>query len=221
MKNHNFKTEIVTNQKNPIFIKNSEKEGVDISLIITTLIAIISTMIVIWDRIKRPKVNAKILSFAFSPKAKYSGKYMNQEDFTLKGQQYFVKLSIQVIQKILFFNDVKIKVKYANDNNIYNGKICWANPIEWTFKDNKKFNLIIPSNDFLWFNNSLPTDIVSFQYLFFMVEIDKMNMIEELYIEFITTSKFRKKIKIKKLMISEIDPLKMLFDKNIWNEIKS
>src|SRR5690606_7833563 len=110
----------------------------------------------------------------------------------------------------------EIKVKYPNDNNKYDGKIYWSDPITWNFNNGKTFDLRIPKNDFLWFNNILPLNIVSFQYVSFMVEVDKMEMIEEIEIIFVKPNGKRKNIK--PIKISQVDPMKVLHDKEIWVE---
>ncbi|NEV94652.1 hypothetical protein G3567_10900 [Psychroflexus sp. YR1-1] len=213
-----LKTEILNTSESPIFIKTITEQGIDWGFIIPTIIALISTAIVIYDRVKKSKIGAKILSIAYSPKATFNGMGMDQKPFTIKGQQYFFKFSIQVIQKNFFFYDVEIKVKYPKDNNQYDAKIFWSDPITWNFDDGKTFDLRIPKNDFLWFNNTLPLNIVSFQYISFMVEVDKTEMIEEIEIIFIKPD--GKKKKIKPIKISRIDPMKALFDKEIWIERK-
>lgn len=213
-----LKAELVNSPDNPIYIKPIKEQEIDWAFIIPTIIALISTAIVIYDRLKRPKIGAKILSLAYSPKATFNGLGMDRKPFTIKGQQYFFKFSIQVIQKNFFFNDLEIKVKYPNDNNKYDAKIFWSDPITWNFDDGKTFDLRIPKNDFLWFNNTLPLNIVSFQYISFMVEVDKMEMIEEVEISFIKPN--GKKKKIKSMKISKMDPMKVLFDKDIWMERK-
>lgn len=213
-----LKTEIITNPENPLYIKSVNDGNFDWGFLITTVIALISTAIVIYDRIKKPKIGAKILSLAYSPKATFNGIGMDRKPFTINGQQYFLKLSLQVTLKNFFFNDVEITVKYAGDKKIYNGRIFWADPITWNFDDGKTFDLHIPKNNFLWFNNTLPLNVVSFQYLAFMVEVDKLEMIEEFEIIFITPTGKRKKIK--PLRVSEMDPMKALFDKEIWIERK-
>lgn len=51
-----------------------------------------------------------------------------------------------------------------------------------------------------------------------MVEVDKMEMIEEIEISFVKPNGKRKNIK--PLKISQMDPMKALFDKEIWIERK-
>lgn len=213
-----LKAELLNTSENPIYIKTITEQGIDWGFIIPTIIAVISIGIIIYDRVKKPKIGAKILSFAYSPKATFNGTGMDQKPFTIKGQQYFFKFSIQVIQKNFFFSDVEIKVKYPNDNNKYDGKIYWSDPITWNFNNGKTFDLRIPKNDFLWFNNILPLNIVSFQYVSFMVEVDKMEMIEEIEIIFVKPNGKRKNIK--PIKISQVDPMKVLHDKEIWVERK-
>lgn|GEM_PF-2492750 len=212
-----LKTEILNTSENPIYIKTITEQGIDWGFIISTIIALISTGIVIYDRVKKSKIGAKIISVAYSSKASFNGIGMDQKPYTIKGQQYFFKFSIQVIQKSFFFSDVEIKVKYPNDSNQYDAKIFWVDPITWNI-DGKTFDLRIPQNDFLWFNNTLPLNTVSFRYISFIVEVDKMEMIDEIEIIFVKPDGKRKKIK--PLKISRIDPMKTLFDKGIWIERK-
>ncbi len=213
-----LKTEISNTPETPIYVKSITEQGIDWGIIIPSLIALISTTIVIYDRIKRSKIAVKILSFAYSKDAIFRGESLDNKPLEIKGQQYFFKFSIQTIRKNFFFSDLDIKVKYPNDNNQYSAKIFWADPTTWSFDDGKVFDLHIPERDFLCFNNVLLMNTVSFQYISFMVEVDKVELIEE--IELIFTKPNGKKKKIKPIKISQIDPIMAVFDRNIWIERK-
>lgn len=215
MENHS-KTELVTSIDKPIFIQQITKKCVDWNFIIPTTLAIISLAIVIYDRIKKSKINGKILSFAYTPKAKFESFDLSNNKTEYNGQQYFIKLSLQVTLKNLFFQNVEIEVKYKNDKKKYVGEIFWLDSSEWKIND-KSYVLKIPKNEFLYFNNTLHENTVSFQYLMFIVEVNKSEVFEEMFITFTDEKgKFKKLLPIK---ISELNYNTMLFDREIWIEI--
>jgi hypothetical protein len=211
-------TEIGSKPEHPFYIKEIKSEHFDWGLFITTIIAIVSTAIVVYDRIKKTKISGKILSISFTPNFTFTGKQLDKTPFQLKGQQYFLKFSFQVTQKSLFYNDVKVNVRYKNDPNIYKAEIFWSDTISGNFEDGRIFDLRIPENDFLWFNNLLPVDRVTFQYLLIIVETDRLDICEEVQLTFINEK--GKSKKMKPFKISDIDCRKMLFDREIIIERK-
>ncbi|MBK8362808.1 MAG: hypothetical protein IPL24_03765 [Bacteroidetes bacterium] len=119
----------VIGETNPLYVKELTNGGIPWDFIIPTIIAIVTTSIVVYDRVKKAKISAKLLSFAYSPQASFISQNLHGQPISLSGQQYFLKLSFQVTGKNYFFSDVMIDVKYLNDNNIYRAKIFWNKPI--------------------------------------------------------------------------------------------
>src|SRR5690349_3785834 len=78
----------------PIKIVDLTEKRFDYRFLISTLIAIISTSILIWNQIKRTKVHGKVISKTFSPDATYSYRTAANSEKSLRGQQYMLKLSL-------------------------------------------------------------------------------------------------------------------------------
>ncbi len=212
------KIELTTSIEKPIIIKQIRDNCIDWNFIIPTCISLLSISIVIFDRIKKSKIRGKIVSIAYSISSHFESYDLNNNKKEYHGQQYFLKLSLQVTQKDLFFQNVNIKVMYKNDSTIYNAEIFWLDSMELKMKDNKTYDLKIPKNEFLSFNNTLTKNTVSFQYISFIVEVDKTDPFEEIFIEFIDEKgKTKKVLPIK---TSEINYNIMLFDKDIFIERK-
>lgn len=91
-----LKTELSSSSENPIDIKSVDVSGVDWG-IIPTIIAVITTGILIFDRIKKSKIGVKVISLGYSLKATQSGTGMDTKPYSIIGQRYFFKLSIQVL----------------------------------------------------------------------------------------------------------------------------
>lgn len=198
---------LLNESENQVLVKLLSENNINWTFIIPTIISLVSLGIVFWDRMKKSLVIGKIVSYTFSPHITFKS-----GDITLNGQGYFLKLSLQVLKKNFYFKDIKIIVKYPNDKQKYAGRIYWANTINLTLPDGLNYDLNIPFNDFLLYNNVLMQDTVLAKYITFIVDSDKKEQIESMEIIFITLNDNEKIIKPTKLSTET-----MLFGNNIWH----
>lgn len=203
---------LITSVESPIYIKSIKDSGFDWGYI-PTLIALITTVILVYDRVKKSKLFARIISVVFSPTAKLNVNGIEKEPIELKGQQYLLKLSLSAMRKNFTFNDVQINVKYKKDKQKYRAEIFWIRPTSFIFDSGKKLTLSIDPKDFLWFNSTITTDKVSLVYITFIVDTDKSELFDELELVFSTPNGRTKRITTK-----QIDPMKALFENEIWIE---
>jgi len=194
----------------------TEKEF-DFGLWISVFIAIISTLILIWNEIKKSKVYGKVISKTYSQSATYSFKTKTNETNTITGQQYILKLSLSCLRKSLNYTDVNVFLTYGNEK--VTGEIYWAkhNNLNFVNSDgtNDKLQMLIPANDFLTFNNVLEQGKTSFFYINFIVPgKDGLIIYDKLELEFIKPN--RKKINVE---VSEIDAKQYFFDESLVKKV--
>jgi hypothetical protein len=197
----------------PIKIVDITEKGFDYGLWISVLVAIISTSILLWDKMKNSKVYGKTISKTYSQNGTFNYKSSNNEDKTLSGQQYILKLSLSCIRKSLNYKDVNVYLTYGNET--VKGEIYWAEYSNLNFlNDNGTTTLKkmrTPANDFLPFNNILEKGKTSFYYLIFIVPNKSGTILyEKMELEFIKPNNKKRKFEI-----SEINAQQKFFDGNL------
>ncbi|CAL2082579.1 hypothetical protein TD3509T_10033 [Tenacibaculum dicentrarchi] len=208
--------EIIDNIKivDPIKIINITDKGSNFFLWISTLIAILSIIFIIFDKIKESKVFGKIISKTYSPEGFYNYKTNNNGFKTITGEQYLLKLSLSCYRKSLNFKDVNVYMTYGNET--IKGEIIWVNEHNLKLPNKaetkfENFTMKIPPNEFLTFNNVLEIGKTSFYYLSFIVPNKKGEVIyDKMELEFIKPNNKKKKFEI-----FEIDEKQYLFDESL------
>lgn len=197
----------------PIKVIDITEKGFDFGLWISVLIAIVSTIILIWNEIKKSKVYGKVISKTYSQIATYSFRTKINEEKTINGQQYILKLSLSCLRKSLNYKDVNVFLTYGNEK--VSGEIYWTKYNNLNFQNydgtTSEMKMLTPANDFLTFNNVLEQGKTSFFYLNFIVP-NKSGAIlyDKLELEFVKPN--GKKIKVE---IFEIDAKQYFFDENL------
>ena len=167
----------------------------------------------IWNQIKKSKVYGKVISITYSQSATYSFRTKKNEEKTINGQQYILKLSLSCLRKSLNYKDVNVFLTYGNEKVI--GEIYWTKYNNLNFHNadgtTSKMQLLTPATDFITFNNVLEQGKTSFFYLNFIVP-NKSGAIlyDKLELEFIKPND--KKVTVE---IFEIDPKQFFFDDNL------
>lgn len=197
----------------PIKIIDITEKGFDFGLWISVLIAIISTIILIWNEIKKSKVYGKVISKTYSQTATYSFRTKTNEEKTINGQQYILKLSLSCLRKSLNYKDVNVFLTYGNEKVA--GEIYWTKYNNLNFKNSdgtaSKMQMLTPANDFLTFNNVLEQGKTSFFYLNFIVpNKNEAILYDKLELEFVKPN--GKKMNVE---IFEIDAKQYFFDENL------
>ncbi|NOT51163.1 MAG: hypothetical protein HOP10_07780 [Chitinophagaceae bacterium] len=204
---------ISTLRDKPIQIINSNKNKRNYFAIITTSIAIISTTLVIIDRVQKPKVFGKIISITQWDSAS-SFIYRGYDNIlrTIQGQRFLVKISLAVSKKDLYFKDANI-VAIFNDNKRYRGEIYKA-PHETIFSKGERYIVNIPPSEFLTYNSFIEKGKVLFFYLSFIIpnKNDK-EVFKKLELELI-----RPNGKSPKTHLEVIDAKQVLFDEGLIQE---
>lgn len=199
-----------------IEVKNiTQPEGMDYKLLvafITTAISLFSICFIIWDRLKNPKLSGKLLSLTFSKEGSFHVKDLHGQDINIHGVRYCLKLSINVINKHLFYSDVKIKVRYPMDKKEYEGRQYFTNNDKWTFNKETK-TLKLPDDKFIAFNNVLEKDKTLFLYSTFIVERE-YEVFKEMRFEFISPK--GKSYILGPLNSSDFKAELAFFEKEIW-----
>ena len=88
-----LKIELITDPANLIYVTQISDQSFDLGYLINFNIAMYSTGIIIYERIKRHKIGAKILSLSHSPNSVLNWQGLDKNHYSIKGQQYFFKLS--------------------------------------------------------------------------------------------------------------------------------
>lgn len=197
----------------PIKVIDVTEKGFDFGLWIPVLIAIISTSVLIWNEIKESEVYGKVISKTYSQTATYSFRTKTNEEKTIKGQQYILKLSLSCLRKSLNYKDVNVFLTYGNEKVA--GEIYWTKYNNLNFQNSdgttSKMKMLTPANDFLTFNNVLEQGKTSFFYLSFIVPNKNGAILyDKLELEFVKPN--GKKINVE---IFEIDEKQYFFDENL------
>jgi len=197
----------------PIKIIDITDKGFDFGLWFSVLVAVISTSILIWNQIKKSKVYGKTISKTYSQNATYNYKINQNEDRTLTGQQYILKLSLSCLRKSLNYKDVNVYLTYGNET--VKGEIYWTkyNNLNFLNQDGSTTakKMMTPSNEFLTFNNVLENGKTSFYYLNFIVPNKEGAILyDKMELEFIKPD--NKKYKVE---IMEVDPKQYFFDDDL------
>lgn len=183
--------------------------------IITTTIALITLSILVWDRLKKPKLSGKIISLTFAPDGNLTTTDIEGNSVSFSGIKYFFKISLNVIHKNIFYSNVKVHIKYPNESNKYDGRFYFSNNDNWTFNGIPK-SLTIPQDKFIVFNNVLEKDKTLFLYASFFVE-RQFDHFSEIEFSFITPK--GKNFKVGPLKSSDFSTEVALFEDEIWEEI--
>lgn len=181
---------------------------------IAIVISILSIGFIIRDRIKRPKISGKIVSLTFAPEGNLTTIDIEGKELKLSGIKYFFKLSLNVINKNIFYSDVKVKVKYPNDRKQYEGRMYFTNNDKWTMVDGVTKTLRIPEGKFIWYNNVLEKDKTLFLYTSFFVDREFDNFSQ---IEFVFITPKGKEYKLGPLLPSSFKTEMALYEEEIWN----
>ena len=159
----------------------------------------------IFEKLSSSKIYGNVMSYILN-----SGKFNSKE-----GLMYFFKLSISCINKNFNVKSVDIFVKYPNTNEWKKGSIFWARTSSWVITNGQPSKqLTLPNDNFLGFINILEKDKSNFYYLTFLVEHTPLEEFEKIRFEFINHKGDKKTFKI---LHSEINGDRMLFDDSIWN----
>ncbi len=133
------------------------------------ILGLIATWYIVSDRwFKEPEINSKIISFNCDS-GKFEQNLIGQEKALVAGLRYFIKLSINVTSKNMNYTDVRIEVKFKNDNTIYFGEVFSPrNYSEWGL-DGIPHTLKLPQKDLLYYKSSLSQDMTHLEYITFIV----------------------------------------------------
>ncbi len=199
----------------PIKIIDVTEKGLNYGLWIPIILVVISTSILIWNQTKRSKVYGKVISKTYSQTANFTYLTKPNEEKTIKGQQYLLKLSLSCFRKSLHYKDVNVYLTYGKKK--VKGQIYWSKYNSLTFHNNdgssSEKNYTTPSENYLTFNSVLQDGETSFYYINFIVpDMEGPVIYDKLELEF--TKPNNKKLAIE---IYEIDPMQYFFDEDLMN----
>lgn len=155
----------------------------------------------------------------FTPAKLYGNvisQFANQGTFNNSpGVLHYLKLSLTCINKNYNIKEIRIQVKYTNDERWYNGEIFWARTSTWVMADNiTRKQLTIPNTEFLGFTNILEVDKSRYYYLTFMTEKEQIQEFEIIRISFYD---FKGKHEDIIFNATQINENNILWDDSIWN----
>lgn len=164
----------------------------------------------VYDVLQKPDLKGKLISFN-SNKGTYENGGKVQE-----GLLYFLSVSLISLHKQFNIKEIKIFIKYPNDDKEHNVKVIWARKSNWVDSVGKKYELVMPNNEFLSFISTLPKDESRKSYITFFV--DKGTIEDFDYIKLELTP-YRGNTKTINFNMKDIDPNLMLWDENVWKEV--
>ena len=160
----------------------------------------------VYDVLQKPKLKGKLIS-----------QNMNKGYFRDKeGLLYFLSVSIISLRKQFNIKEIKIKIKYPNDDKEYNGVVCWFRKSFWVDAEGKKYELVIPNNEFLSYISTLPKDDSRKSYITFFVDKGTMEEFDYVKLEF---TPYRGNTQIINFNKKDINSNLMLWDENVWKEV--
>jgi hypothetical protein len=191
-----------------------EQVGIDWTNIALVIITIISTWIVIRDRIKRPKAGCKILCAWRIPEFAFDTTNLKGEVTHSSGLQIYLHLLFHVIDKNLFYKDLKVLVKFRDDPTLYNGTIHWVDEYD-AYLGDVKYKVRLPKDGrYLSFDSVLEQGKAYSKFLMFLVNDYKGDSIfEEIQLVFITPES--KEIKTV-LRSEDLNITTVVFDPDVW-----
>lgn len=191
----------------------SKGNDIDYLKWIPIIISIIIVSYTLWDRLKWSVISGKIISYAYSTNSSFVSTDKFGKDFTLKGIRFFMKVSINVLRKNVYYKNLNVYVKFPNDNKLYKGKF-YSGRDNWpTLTKSERF-LKIPSDKLLLYNNVLEKEKVLFYYVRFFIDKAEYELFEEIIIEFID-SKGRKR-KMEKIYSKDMNAEESLYEEELW-----
>ena len=187
--------------------------------IIALVISLILAILKIKEYFLKTEVFAKIISLNISPKYKYISPNITSKsilDEQLDGIGTLIKLNLFVKNKDLNFKDIKVKVKYPNDDEEYTAKLIY-NSSGFDFDPIGVFKA--PPENFLKFNSYLGVGQRHNYYLALMVEKEtskdpKKAVFEYLKISFIDSRD--KEVRLNTLYFDNFDQKHPLFEEEFW-----
>lgn len=141
-----------------------------IGAILAILTAFFTTGFIIIDRLfSNLEINSKIVSFASEHSTKFVLPTINGAPRDFQGQKYFIKISINVLNKDLNFSDLQVLVRFESDKKEYQGMIYHPRHFkEWNINDAIHI-LELPEEDLLYYKTTLEKDKTNLEYLTFII----------------------------------------------------
>ena len=197
----------------PIKIIDVTKKGFNYGLYISLIFGLTSTSILIWNQVKGSIVYGKVISKTYSQTSSLTYLTKLNEEKTITGQQFLLKLSLSCLRKNLHYKGVNVYLTYGKQR--VKGHIYWSRRNSLTFHNEKKGvatkSYITPSENYLTFNNVLKEGETSFYYLNFIVpEMAGPVLYDKLELEFIKPNNETLTVEI-----FEINPAQYFYDENL------
>lgn len=197
---------------NPIYVVDKTLHSFNYWTLIPYIVSILSIIFVVYDRTLKSKIFGKIISITTSIQAKFKYTDYKGNSKILEGQGLLLKISIGVYKKDLSFSDINIYANYDSSKKM-KGEIYWTNK-EILKMGDKEFDLVIPPNQFLTYNNFIEKNKVLFFYVKFIVpnkfDSEQLTSIE---IDFIHPNK-----KTQSILFPLINEKQIFFDPEIHIE---
>lgn len=201
----------------PLEIIDVTKSEFNYLSLIPYIISSITLYVLLRDRWIKPKIFGKILSNTRTYKQKFEYTGYDNIQKEINGEGNFCKVVIGVYKKDLSFKDVYVYAKYESENKRIKCESYWVNDEIIKWKNGKEAKVILPSDQFLFYNNLIEKNKVSIFYLRFIIP-NKLNMIpfDSLDIEFRTP-----KNKLRSVNVKLIDEKLAFYDTTIHQEIEN
>lgn len=198
----------------PIKIIDVTKKKFNYKFLISTTIALITTLLLLWKEFRGTEIYCKVISMTLSQKSTFQYIVYPDETKTIEGQQYILKLALTCLNNNLIYKDVKAYATYQNEK--IPCEIYWSNEDTLAFSDTNgtvtKRIMMIPASEFLTYNSVLETDKVNLFYLKFIVPGKQgPKLYDKLELDFIKPNDG-----IKKVEAILGDSKQMFYDKDLF-----
>ena len=189
-----------------------------IPLIVSSIALLISAL----PYIQQPEIHGRIIGLMRSGQMTYPFTDKDGISNNITGVGYTVNVLITVLNKNFDIKDLKMYVKYSDDNQKHQGKIISANEGIFDFNGIKR-KLLIPTAEELIYTNVLEKGKANSYFIRFIVDQslekpEKIRPLEEIEISFYDFKDKQIKLSLK---YKDVSVERMLsFDAKYWKEVK-
>ncbi len=193
----------------PISIINSLEPTPWYIVYLPSVIAIITTALLVYNQIKKPKIFGKIISLTTDLSPLVFPKVLDKNEAIYIGQLFYLKVVLSVYKKDLYFREVNVFATIEGKR--IKGEIFWINPARITF-NGEPFKYSIPHEKFLSYNSVIVKDSVNSYYLnFIILKRTEYALFEKIELEFIKPNKKKQRVELR-----SVDDLQFFFDRTLY-----
>jgi hypothetical protein len=193
----------------PVTILNASDQGANYWGILSSIIALASITIIIYDRLKRLKVFGKIISLNYTNDFLLTYIGYDLQEKSVSGQSFTLKISLGVYNKDLTFKDLDVYAIFQQ-NQMLKGEIYWIDEEDLVL-DDKPYVSKIPAADFLSYHHLIEKGRIRFFYLCFVLpNKTDPEILQQVRLDFIKLNGGKVSV-----ILNRIDEKQIFFDKTL------